>query len=48
MYQDGFGIRKSERMRAEKIAMSQRFREEETAVRCERESRGIPLGYAST
>lgn len=30
VYQEGFGIRKSEQMRAEKIAMTKRFRDEET------------------
>lgn len=29
VYEEGFGVRKSERMRAEKIAMTKRFRDEE-------------------
>jgi SP family myo-inositol transporter-like MFS transporter 13 len=32
VYQDGFGVRKSEQMRAEKIAMTKRFRDEEAAA----------------
>jgi hypothetical protein len=29
VYEEGFGVRKSEQMRAEKIAMTKRFRDEE-------------------
>lgn len=32
VYEEGFGIRKSEQMRAEKIAMTKRFRDEEANV----------------